>query len=165
MTIETLRLHSLEIPLVRPFRTSFGTQEVRDVVLVEAIDSDGHHGWGECVTMAWPGYNAEYTAGAVAVIERYLAPGVQTTLGVSNVSFGLNPAARQVMECVDDAGRHDLPPHVGEGWTRSESVRWGTGEHRCVLADRRTADVVERDHPVHRVVVLPYPIDRRCDHR
>ena len=74
MTIETLRLHSLEIPLVRPFRTSFGTQEVRDVVLVEAIDSDGHHGWGECVTMAWPGYNAEYTAGAVAVIERYLAP-------------------------------------------------------------------------------------------
>ncbi|MGA1145845.1 MAG: o-succinylbenzoate synthase [Candidatus Nanopelagicales bacterium] len=74
MTIEALRLHSLEIPLVRPFRTSFGTQEVRDVVLVEAIDADGRRGWGECVTMAWPGYNAEYTDGAVAVIERYLAP-------------------------------------------------------------------------------------------
>lgn len=74
MTIDSLRLHSLEIPLVRPFRTSFGTQTVRDVVLVEAIDSDGRHGWGECVTMAWPGYNAEYTDGAIAVIERYLAP-------------------------------------------------------------------------------------------
>lgn len=74
MSIEALRLHSLEIPLVRPFRTSFGTQTVRDVVLVEALDSDGRSGWGECVTMAWPGYNAEYTAGAISVIERYLAP-------------------------------------------------------------------------------------------
>jgi len=74
MTIEALRLHALQIPLVRPFRTSFGTQEVRDVMLVEAIDSDGIHGWGECVTLGWPGYNAEYTAGAVRLIEEYLAP-------------------------------------------------------------------------------------------
>lgn len=74
MTIEVLRLHSLEIPLVRPFRTSFGTQKVRDVMLVEAIDSDGVHGWGECVTLGWPGYNAEYTSGAVRLIEEYLSP-------------------------------------------------------------------------------------------
>jgi O-succinylbenzoate synthase len=74
VTIEALRLHSLEIPLVRPFRTSFGTQNVRDVMLVEAIDSDGTRGWGECVTLGWPGYNAEYTAGAVRLIEKYLAP-------------------------------------------------------------------------------------------
>lgn len=74
MSIELLRLHTLELPLVRPFRTSFGTQTVRDVVLVEAIDSDGISGWGECVTMAWPGYNAEYTAGAIRLIEEHLAP-------------------------------------------------------------------------------------------
>jgi hypothetical protein len=37
MTIEALRLHSLEIPLVRPFRTSFGTQEVRDVVRTSGV--------------------------------------------------------------------------------------------------------------------------------
>lgn len=74
MTIDALRLHSLEIPLVRAFRTSFGTQHVRDVVLVEAIHSDGTRGWGECVTLGWPGYNSEYTAGAVRLIEEYLAP-------------------------------------------------------------------------------------------
>lgn len=74
MTIEALRLHSLEIPLVRPFRTSFGTQTVRDVMLVEAIDDSGARGWGECVTLGWPGYNAEYTAGAVRLIQEYLAP-------------------------------------------------------------------------------------------
>ena len=44
MTIDALRLHSLQMPLVRPFRTSFGTQHVRDVMLVEAIDSDGEIG-------------------------------------------------------------------------------------------------------------------------
>ncbi len=74
MTIDALRLHSLQMPLVRPFRTSFGTQLVRDVMLVEAIDSDGVQGWGECVTLGWPGYNAEYTAGAIRVIKEYLAP-------------------------------------------------------------------------------------------
>jgi len=73
-TIDALLLHSLEIPLVRPFRTSFGTQTVRDVVLIEAIDSDGARGWGECVTLGWPGYNSEYTAGAIRLIEDYLAP-------------------------------------------------------------------------------------------
>ena len=46
MTIDALRLHSLQMPLVRPFRTSFGTQYVRDVMLVEAIDSDGAQGVG-----------------------------------------------------------------------------------------------------------------------
>ena len=42
-------IHSLEIPLVRPFRTSFGSQSVRDVVLVEAVGDGGASGWGECV--------------------------------------------------------------------------------------------------------------------
>ena len=52
MTIDLLRLHRLNIPLVRPFRTSFGTERVRDLVLVDAVSADGIHGWGECVTMS-----------------------------------------------------------------------------------------------------------------
>ena len=47
MTIDALRLHSLQMPLVRPFRTGFGTQHVRDVMLVQAIDSARVPGWGE----------------------------------------------------------------------------------------------------------------------
>ena len=51
-------------------------------------------------------------------------PGVHTTLGVSNVSFGLNPAARHVLnsvfihECV--AGR----PRLGHRPRRRRSCRW-----------------------------------------
>lgn len=75
MAIEMFRLHFLEIPLVRPFRTSFGTQHVRDVLLVEAVDSDGVSGWGECVTMAWPGYSSEYTSAAADVMREHIIPG------------------------------------------------------------------------------------------
>ena len=72
--IEIFRIHRLSIPLVRPFRTSFGTEVVRDVILVEAVSSDGTSGWGECTTMSWPGYSYEYGDSAVDVIAKHLLP-------------------------------------------------------------------------------------------
>lgn len=77
MTIELIRLHRLHIPLVRPFRTSFGTEVVRDVILVEAVSTDGTHGWGECSTMSWPGYSYEYSDTAVDVITTHLLPALK----------------------------------------------------------------------------------------
>ena len=74
MTIDRFRLHRLNIPLVRPFRTSFGTESVRDVILVEAISTDGVSGWGECVTMSWPGYSYEYGDIAIDVMTNHLLP-------------------------------------------------------------------------------------------
>ena len=74
MTIDRITLHRIEVPLVRPFRTSFGTEYMRDLFLVEAHSADGISGWGECVTMDWPGYSSEYTDGAIDVIGRHLLP-------------------------------------------------------------------------------------------
>jgi O-succinylbenzoate synthase len=74
-SIDLIRLHRIDMPLVRPFRTSFGTQEARDVLLVEVV-SDGLSGWAECVAMEWPGYSAEYVDGAVDVLTEYLIPSV-----------------------------------------------------------------------------------------
>jgi O-succinylbenzoate synthase len=76
MTVELIRLHRLSIPLVRPFRTSFGTEAVRDVILVEAVTSAGVHGWGECVTMSWPGYSYEYGSAAIDVMTDHLLPSI-----------------------------------------------------------------------------------------
>lgn len=72
--VERIRLHRIDIPLVRPFRTSFGTQEARDILLVEAITNDGVSGWGECVAMSWPGYSYEYVDGCVDVLTEHLVP-------------------------------------------------------------------------------------------
>lgn len=81
MTIDLFRLHRLSIPLVRPFRTSFGTERVRDVILVEAVASDGVSGWGECVTMSWPGYSYEYGDGAIDVMTHHLLPALADVAG------------------------------------------------------------------------------------
>ena len=77
MTAKFLRLHHIAMPLVRPFRTRFGTQRSRDLVLVEAVSADGRSGWAECVAMDWPGYSSEYTDGAVHVLEHHLAPALR----------------------------------------------------------------------------------------
>lgn len=74
MSVHRIRLHRLSIPLVRPFRTSFGTETVRDVILVEAQGDHGPSGWGECVTMSWPGYSYEYGDGAIDVLRAHLVP-------------------------------------------------------------------------------------------
>ncbi len=78
MTPHPLRLLAadliqVELPLVTPFRTSFGTQTVRRALLVH-LYTDGPDGWGECVAMEEPLYSSEYVAGAEAVIAGHLLP-------------------------------------------------------------------------------------------
>lgn len=72
--LDEVRLHRIAMPLVRPFRTSFGTETVRDILLVEARTASGVSGWGECVAMAYPGYSAEYVDGAIDVLTEHLIP-------------------------------------------------------------------------------------------
>ena len=73
-TVVEVRLHRLGLPLVRPFRTSFGTQTERDLLLVETVTESGTSGWGECVAMSWPGYSPEYVDGVIDVLTEHLVP-------------------------------------------------------------------------------------------
>ncbi len=73
MKADAVELRRIRMPLVAPFRTSFGTEAVRDILLVgvKGPDSDG---WGECVAMGEPLYSPEYVDGAHAVIRDHLLP-------------------------------------------------------------------------------------------
>ncbi|GLU90827.1 o-succinylbenzoate synthase [Agromyces sp. NBRC 114283] len=71
--LEAIELHRIEVPLVRPFETSFGRETVREALLVRVRTAAGD-GWAECVAGREPFYSSEYVDGAAAVIERYLAP-------------------------------------------------------------------------------------------
>lgn len=73
VTLEGFELRVLHLPLVAPFTTSFGTETVREVIVVRALTADGD-GWGEVVTQADPLYSSEYTQGAWDVALRFLAP-------------------------------------------------------------------------------------------
>ena len=73
MKVESLELHRIGMPLVRPFETSFGRETARDVLLVH-VRTDVGDGWGECVAGSTPSYSSEYVDGCAQVIEHHLAP-------------------------------------------------------------------------------------------
>jgi len=73
VSIDAVELRVLHLPLVSPFTTSFGTETVREVIVVRVRTADGD-GWGEIVTQQAPLYSSEYTQGAWDVAQRFLAP-------------------------------------------------------------------------------------------
>lgn len=73
MKLDGLELRRVAMPLVSPFRTSFGTQTAKDILLVRAV-VDGVEGWGECVTLPDPVYSPEYTEAAIDMIRRVIVP-------------------------------------------------------------------------------------------
>jgi len=78
--LEGVELRRIAMPLVAPFRTSFGTELDREVVLVRVVATDAE-GWGECVAMSEPRYSSEYVDTAVDVLRRFLVPAL---LGLHN---------------------------------------------------------------------------------
>jgi O-succinylbenzoate synthase len=75
MKVTHVELRRIAMPLVAPFRTSFGTETDRDVLLVRVFTRDGE-GWGECVALTEPTYSPEYVDGAHHVIKTHLLPRV-----------------------------------------------------------------------------------------
>ncbi|HEY7007586.1 MAG TPA: o-succinylbenzoate synthase, partial [Jatrophihabitantaceae bacterium] len=63
MKLSGIELLRISMPLVAPFRTSFGTETTREALLLRVVTSDAE-GWGECVAMADPLYSSEYVDAA-----------------------------------------------------------------------------------------------------
>ena len=62
MKIADVELRIIHLPLVRPFRTSFGTQVDREILMLKVTTTEGVIGWSECVAMSEPLYSSEYLA-------------------------------------------------------------------------------------------------------
>ena len=73
MKLTGFELRRIAMPLRAPFRTSFGTETNRDILLIRAV-TDGGDGWGECVAMSHPLYSSEYVDAAADVLRRFLIP-------------------------------------------------------------------------------------------
>ncbi|MGV9778801.1 enolase C-terminal domain-like protein, partial [Streptosporangium sp. NPDC003464] len=90
MKITGIELRRIGMPLVAPFRTSFGTETERDVLLVRVVTPDAE-GWGECVAMSDPLYSPEYVDGAADVLRRFLIPALPAHADVHGVGRALEP--------------------------------------------------------------------------
>ncbi len=86
--LDAVELRVVHLPLVSPFTTSFGTETVREAIVVRARTADGD-GWGEIVTQQAPLYSSEYTQGAWDVAQRFLVPALLDA--GSSASGGLSP--------------------------------------------------------------------------
>jgi O-succinylbenzoate synthase len=73
MRLRSVELFLVELPLVRPFRTSFGTEVSRQAIVVRVV-TDEAIGYGECVADKGPYYSAEFNAGAWIVLTELLIP-------------------------------------------------------------------------------------------
>ncbi|MEW9521356.1 o-succinylbenzoate synthase [Streptomyces tubercidicus] len=71
--ISGVELRRITMPLIAPFRTSFGVETERDVLLVRVVTADGE-GWAECAATSEPRYCSEHVDGAQDVLRRFLIP-------------------------------------------------------------------------------------------
>ena len=93
MKLEKIELFIIALPLVRPFRTSFGTQTSREVLIVKVVNENGTTGWAECVAMSEPLYSPEYVAGCLDLMKRFLIPALKSkpTITAEEVAPVLKP--------------------------------------------------------------------------
>ena len=83
MKLSEIELRIIHLPLVRPFRTSFGTQTSREVLMVKVQNENGITGWAECVAMSDPLYSPEYIAGCLDLMKRFLIPALKSKKNIS----------------------------------------------------------------------------------
>jgi o-succinylbenzoate synthase len=73
MRLRKITLREIQIPLIAPFETSFGSTALRRILLVEA-DVDGISGWGESTAGENPYYSYETVETARHIIGDFLWP-------------------------------------------------------------------------------------------
>lgn len=71
--MDSIELMEISLPLVSPFETSFGIENVKEAVVV-AIKKNGVTAYGECVAASGPWYSEETIASAKYIIKQLLAP-------------------------------------------------------------------------------------------
>ena len=71
--VRAIELRLVGLPLVRPFRTSFG-EMTEKVCLLARVETEDAVGWGECVTGVEPDFSEEWNEGARLVIRDFLGP-------------------------------------------------------------------------------------------
>ncbi len=104
--VRAIELRLVGLPLVRPFRTSFGIANEKVCVLAR-VETDHAEGWGECVADVEPDFSPEWNESAWDAISRFLAPalfrvGEVSAEGLDDV-FGFVRGNRMAKAAVIDA--------------------------------------------------------------
>lgn len=105
MKIEHIELRYVRLPLVSPFRTSFGTSHDRETFLLRVVTEDAE-GWAESGAEPDPLYSSEFLGGSELVLRDQLVPRVQ--------ALGASLSAARVKTALAPVKGHQMAKHVLE---------------------------------------------------
>jgi len=90
--LQAIEMRRVRLPLVAPFRASYGVHAERDVLLLRVVTAGGE-GWGECAALAEPTYTSEYVDGCQHVLREHLLPRLlgRDDLSAAGVAEALRP--------------------------------------------------------------------------
>lgn len=74
ISVKSVTLHRVRVPLVEPFRISNGAVALKDVILVEVKTEGGIVGWGEASPMSGSFYSDDTPEGSWAALSTHLIP-------------------------------------------------------------------------------------------
>ena len=135
MRIEHLELRWIRMPLVVPFRTSFGTSRTKDTFLLRVVTPDAE-GWAECGAEPDPLYSAEFLAGAEIVLRDHLVPRV--------LALGDRLSAARVATALAPVKGHPMAKHALETALLDAELRaggWSFGRYLGAVRERVPAGV------------------------
>ncbi|MEL6270934.1 MAG: o-succinylbenzoate synthase, partial [Chloroflexota bacterium] len=76
ITVSTVKLYPVAMPLVERLGTSFGKEPFKTAILIRLETTDGIIGWGETSAEINPGYSYETMGTALHVLAEFLVPKV-----------------------------------------------------------------------------------------
>lgn len=79
MKIKEVTMRHLKMKMKSPFKTSFGTMQNKEFLLLEVKGDDGHVGWGESVAFDSPWYTEETVKTNWHMLEDFLIPALLNT--------------------------------------------------------------------------------------
>ena len=74
LTIKSVALHHVSVPLLEPFRISNGEVTSKEAILVEVTTDDGVTGWGEASPMPGSFYSSDTPESACSALSETLVP-------------------------------------------------------------------------------------------
>ncbi|MER2259757.1 MAG: o-succinylbenzoate synthase, partial [Priestia megaterium] len=74
MIIKKVHLYKIDMKLLSPFSTSYGTVQDRELILLEVEDEKGFTGWGEVVAFSSPWYTEETIQTCFHMLDDFLIP-------------------------------------------------------------------------------------------
>jgi O-succinylbenzoate synthase len=88
LRLDRLELREIQMPLLAPFETSFGSFSLRRILIVRAFDRSGACGWGECTAPEGPFFSHETVDTAWLVTRQFIGPLLAPARTASAVQIG-----------------------------------------------------------------------------